>query len=244
MSCVHVLGEEIHRDGSTRLSRPDAEPEPTFVEIAKRELGPACASYIQSLGERLAEFIEPGRDRLDVVLAAVFAEGLRQGEVSNEFLGYFLRLVRADGRVRREVARAPLLDPTDVIDSYLGALFAKSELPAFWARRSFLAYLVDGMCNRAKTRRRSLLRRKDHELQSASPEDPQEATAPVDALILREEQGELRRRFCALSERDQDMLGRRMSGDSAAKIAAALGMTPEAAQTAVRRAEKRLIGMS
>ncbi len=221
---------------------PAASPLPPEVATwVERQLGPVSLARFQdpairpALDRRLAEM-----SLEDAVLATAHELARTDREVADEFLGHFLVAMTRLGSLSISAGLQRFLDTGDLVDSVAGDIWRDLAQIEFPGRRQFLAYLARRMRWKASDHARRLhsgRRREDRrqpveEEQLAAPSQP----GPSTMVGQQEERERLVLAILRLPARDRELLTRHLRGESFAEIAAAMGLTHEAARKAIQRA--------
>ena len=210
--------------------------------FAREELGPASERYLADAAVQVLVLaaVRRGKPLADAVLAQVFRDVRTRPDLSDEFMGYFLRGAMVRGRPQVSAGLRRFLDTGDLVQSVFGNLWEGLEDLKFESRGQFFSLISQRMGWKASDKARALRRDKRREdlrisRDPASLGDDQDDSEAPDS----EERERLILALLRLPERDQRLLRIYLRGGSSKEIGDELGVTAEAARKALQRAMRR-----
>jgi RNA polymerase sigma factor (sigma-70 family) len=216
------------------------------LAFARDELGPASERYLADAAVQVLVLaaVRRGKSVEDAVLAQVFREVRSRPDLSDEFMGYFLRGAMAGGRTQMSAGLRRFLDTGDLVQSVFGNLWEGWDDLRFETRGQFFALISKRMGWKASDKVRTLRskRRQEDMRISKDPEDlvqPGEQGSPLELQVQREDRERLILALLRLPERDQRLLRLYLQGGSSKEIGKELGLSPAAARKALQRAMRR-----
>ena len=224
-------------------SRPPDDPVAAGLALARDLLGPACELALASPESQvlLLSRIRRGQGLEDAVLAVAHRAAAEDRAVANEFVAHFLSRLQRIGRASISPGLRRYLDTGDLVQSVLGSLWPEILALRFESSAQFLSYLGQRMRWRASDEQRKAASRQRDGAEQGPPEDGVDSAqrGPMTQLIDEEEIDRIALVLPRLSERDRALLRLHLGGASTREASKELGLLPDTARKALRRALRR-----
>ncbi|MDP6519164.1 MAG: sigma-70 family RNA polymerase sigma factor [Planctomycetota bacterium] len=212
------------------------------LRFAREELGPASERFLADASAQVMVLaaVRRGKALEDAVLGQIFRVARSRPDLSDEFMGFFLRGAMTQGSPQVSDGLRRFLDTGDLVQSVFGNIWEGLEDLTFESRGQFFSLISQRMGWKASDKVRALQRDKRREDMRISRDPASFDGAEEDSTTPdHEERERLILALLRLPERDQRLLRVYLRGGSSKEIGDELGVTPEAARKALQRAMRR-----
>lgn len=215
-----------------------------LLEFARTQLGPHSERCLRAPGalDAVRARIAAGADPTDAVLGHIHSCLKQDRRLADEFAAHFVFDLMLMGRISMASSSRlrRFLDTGDLVMSVFGDVWAEFEDVRFETRSQYKRLFAQRLNWKAADQaRRMSARTRREDLRVA--EEPDELHGPIAAdplrdAIRREEREELILLLLRLKERERRLLSMHLKNEPLEAIAAAEGLSPEAARKAIARA--------
>jgi len=238
-------------------SPPQLAELPDLISLARSELGPATAAWLEEPenSERLLGLLEDDCSPEDAVFRTAFEGAAGDSTLRGEFLDHFSRILfrsRSGGLTGQLGA---LYEDQDLVQSVLGDLLPRLADLEYRTKAQFTSYLVQKLTwkQKDKLRRHSCLRRDERRVRSLDPAaehgealtgsdlgTDDGAPSPLSNMVRSESEHAI---VCALNDCDADaswLLRRVLAGEPLGRaLADELGCSTDALRKRLERARRQ-----